>query len=164
MANFHVKTFVNHDDYMTPYSAWQNIAHLLPNNKVIWEPFFGNGQSIEHLKTLGFTVVGSDEDFFENNRGDIVVTNPPFSIIQDILKRLIELDKPFVMILPTSKINTQYFRKLFLEREFQLIIPKKRIQFDKLVNGIKEEKEDKCNFDCLYYCYKMNFHKDILFC
>lgn len=39
MAGFHTKTFLKHDDYMTPYYAWDNIKHLIPKNKVIWKHF-----------------------------------------------------------------------------------------------------------------------------
>jgi len=40
MAGFHTKTFLKHDSYMTPKSAWDNIKHLIPKDKVIWEAFY----------------------------------------------------------------------------------------------------------------------------
>ena len=48
------------DNYMTPKSAWEQIKHLIPNNKVIWEPFYGDGKSGEYLKELGFNVIHED--------------------------------------------------------------------------------------------------------
>jgi hypothetical protein len=161
MAGFGTKTWVLHDDYMTPFSAWSNIEQYIPKDKQIWEPFYGNGQSIEHLRTLGCNVVGADEDFFENNKGEVIITNPPFSLLKTILERLVELDKPFIVIMPASKIFTQYFRKIFLNQHIQLIIPRKRIQFEKVVNGEKVE-SNSCNFDCYYYCWKMNLPRDII--
>ena len=160
MAGFHTETFLKHDDYMTPKYAWENIKHLIPKDKVIWESFFGDGTSGIYLKELGFDVIHKEVDFFENNLGDIIVSNPPFSQTQEILKRLKELDKPFILILPSSKINTQYVRENYKNKnsELQLIIPRKRIQFIK--NG--NELQNKCNFDCFYYCYKMNLEKDII--
>jgi hypothetical protein len=161
MAGFHTKTFTEHDDYMTPRSAWEAIKHIIPKDKIIWEAFYGNGQSQQYLRDIGCTVEGgANEDFFQHNKGDIIVTNPPFTIISSILERLIELDKPFILIIPSAKINTQYFRKLFATRRIQIIIPRKRIQFEKIVNGEKVE-SNKCNFDCFYYCYKMNLERDI---
>lgn len=160
MAGFHTKTFTEHDDYMTPRSAWENIQHIIPKNKILWEAFYGNGQSMQYLQELGYTVEGGvDEDFFQHNKGEIIVTNPPFTIIPAILERIIDLDKPFILIMPSSKINTQYFRKLFA-RHIQIIIPRKRIQFEKIVDQKKVE-SNKCNFDCFYYCYKMNLERDI---
>ena len=161
MAGFHIKTFTEHDDYMTPQSAWENIQHIIPKDKVLWEAFYGNGQSMQYLQELGYTVEGGpDEDFFQHNKGDMIVSNPPFTIIPAILQRIIDLDKPFILIMPSSKINTQYFRKLFADR-IQIIIPKKRIQFEKIVNDQKVE-SNQCNFDCFYYCYKMNLERDII--
>jgi len=158
MAGFHTKTFLKHDDYMTPKYAWENIQHLIPKDKVLWEAFYGDGESGSHLKDLGFNVIHEPIDFFENNKGDIIVSNPPFSKSKEILKRLKDLDKPFILILPSSKINTQYVRENYKNSDLQIIIPRKRIQFIK--NG--NELQNKCNFDCFYYCYKMNLDRDII--
>jgi hypothetical protein len=161
MAGFHTKTFIVHDDYMTPKSAWEAINHLIPKNKVIWEAFYGNGASGKYLRELGYNVIHEKIDFFENNLGDIVVSNPPFSKAKEILKRLKELDKPFILIMPISKLTTSYFRECFKgDNHFQFIIPRKRIQFDKLIDG-DEKQENKCNFDCVYYCYKINLQNSI---
>lgn len=165
MAGFHTKTFSLHDDYMTPVSAWDNIKHFIPKDKVIWEAFYGDGQSGTHLQGLGFHVIHEDIDFFVNDKGDVVVTNPPFSRIPEVLARLKELNKPFILIMPSSKINTQYFRKLFSDTEdqIQIIIPRKRIQFQKLVNGEKvADQKQACNFDCFYYCWKLGLERDIV--
>ena len=163
MAGFTTKTFTKHDDYMTPFSAWNNIKDYIPKDKVLWEAFYGDGISGEHLKNLGFEVIHKDVDFFENNLGDIVVSNPPFTKCKEVLERLVELDKPFILIMPSSKINTQYFRKLFKtnENSLQIIIPRRRIQFQKVVDGQYVDFKTSCNFDCFYYCWKMNLERDI---
>tara|TARA_Y100000401_G_C8313425_1_gene221104 strand:- start:911 stop:1408 length:498 start_codon:yes stop_codon:yes gene_type:complete len=163
MAGFHTKTFLKHDDYMTPQSAWINIKNFIPTDKVIWEAFYGDGASGDYLKELGFDVIHQEEDFFENNRGDIVVSNPPFSKKKEVLTRLKELDKPFILILPASTLTTKYIRELF-RGHIQIIIPRKRIHFDKKVDGKTPENwRNACNFDCFYYCYKMNLDNDITF-
>ena len=136
--------------------AWENILEYIPRSKTIWEPFYGNGQSGVDLASLGLDVIHEPIDFFEENKGDIIVSNPPFSKSKEIMKRLLVLDKPFILILPSSKINTSYFRE-WKDRGLQIIIPRKRIQFIK--DGIKAQ--NKCNFDCFYYCYKMNLKNSI---
>jgi hypothetical protein len=161
MAGFTTKTFTKYDDYMTPKEAWEAIQHIIPKDKVIWEPFYGNGDSGKFLSDLSFNVIHRDIDFFENNFGDIVVSNPPFTKKKEVLQRLIELDKPFILIMPCSTLVCSYVRSL-LGNDIQIIIPRKRIQFSKLVNG-KLECGGKCNFDCFYYCYKMNLPRDINF-
>ena len=133
MAGFHTKKFSVCDDYMTPKYAWEAIKNFIPKNKIIWESFYGDGTSGKYLSELGFEVIHKEVDFFENNLGDIVISNPPFSDTKNIIKRLKELNKPFILILPTSKIMNSYFREFQKDNKFplQIIIPRKRIQFKK---------------------------------
>tara|TARA_R100000988_G_C3941978_1_gene136686 strand:- start:325 stop:810 length:486 start_codon:yes stop_codon:yes gene_type:complete len=158
MAGFHTKTFLKHDDYMTPKYAWENIQQYIPKDKVIWEAFMGDGKSGEYLEELGFNVIHNDNDFFENNEGDIVLSNPPFTKKKEALHRLKELDKPFILLMPQNTLNNNYIRELY-KNELQIIVPRKRIQFIK--NG-EDGHPKKCNFDCFYYCYKMNLPRDII--
>jgi hypothetical protein len=161
MAGFHTKTFLKHDDYMTPKYAWENIKEYIPTDRVIWESFYGDGASGKYLTELGFNVIHEKVDFFENDLGEIIISNPPFSIAKEVLKRLKDLDKPFILIMPSSKINTSYFRDFFGgDKKLQIIIPRKRIQFEKHIKGEKECK-NACNFDCFYYCYKIDLKNDI---
>jgi len=164
MAGFHTKTFQVHDDYMTPKSAWEAIQKYIPKDKVLWEPFYGDGKSGKYLKEMGFRTIHAKVDFFEHNWGDIVVSNPPFSKSKEVLARLHELGKPFIMILPLSKINTQYVRNIFKDdsNPLQIIIPRKRIQFVKTEGGVPVESKNACNFDCFYYCWKMDLPRDII--
>lgn len=162
MASFHTKSFSNHDDYMTPKSAWEAIKDYIPKNKIIWESFYGDGQSGEDLRSLGFEVIHEKIDFFKNNLGDLIVSNPPFGKCKAIMDRLYDLDKPFILILPVSKITTNYFRR-WKKRKIQILIPRRRINFKKLVNGLPVEGwKDRCNFDTFYYCYKIGLPKDII--
>ena len=163
MAGFHTQTFIKHDDYMTPKYAFEWIKDFIPNNKIIWEAFYGDGDSGNYLQELGFNVIHEPIDFFENNKGDIIITNPPFSKKKEVFTRLKELDKPFIIICPSSMINTKYIKQLFKDETLQIIIPNKRISFIKKINGvIPDNWGNRCNFDCFYYCYKMNFQKDII--
>jgi len=166
MAGFHTKTFLVFDDYMTPKYAWENIKHFIPKDKTIWEAFYGDGKSGQYLKELGFDVIHEPVDFFENNLGDIIVSNPPFSKCKEIINRLKLLDKPFILILPSSKLNCSYIRDNFKDSidDFKIIIPRKRIHFTKLVDGnVPDKWRNACNFDCFYYCYKIPLPQTINF-
>jgi len=165
MAVFQTKTFIKHDDYMTPKKYWEDILNYIPKDKIIWEAFYGDGESGEFMKQLGLNVIHEPIDFFENDLGDILISNPPFSKKKEVFTRLKELDKPFIMICPSSCINTQYMRELFGNSKdvLQIIIPKRRINFTKKIDGkIPKNFSDRCNFDCFYYCYKMNLESDII--
>ena len=163
MAGFHSKTFLKHDDYMTPKHAWEDIKDYIPKVK-IWEAFYGDGTSGNHLTELGFDVIHEARDFFKESpeEWDMIVSNPPFSKSKEVMKKLLEYDKPFIMIMPSSKINTSYFRE-WKDKGIQIIIPRKRIHFTKLIDGkVPDGWKNQCNFDCFYYCYKINLPRDII--
>ena len=164
MATFQTRTFLKHDDYMTPKYEWENIQQYIPKDKVLWEAFYGDGKSGDYLRELGFQVLHEPVDFFTNNLGDVVVSNPPFSKAKEVLQRLHELKKPFILIMPVSKLTTQYMRELFRnDDELQIIIPEKRIHFEKHIDGeIPENWKNACNFDCFYYCWKMELPNNLI--
>jgi len=145
---------------MTPKHAWEAIQDYIPKNKVIWEAFYGDGASGTHLTEMGYDVIHEPIDFFKENRGDIIVSNPPFSLAKDIMPRLQELDKPFILLMPSAKINTSYMRNF--TGKLQIIIPRRRIHFIKMdADGALTETKG-CNFDCFYYCYNIGLENDIM--
>ncbi len=158
---YNSSSWEKHDDYMTRKETWNNIKQYIPENKLIWEAFYGDGNSGKYLQELGFEVIHEDINFFEEDRGDIIVSNPPFSKKKEVLQRLKQVDKPFIIICPISMLNTNYYRELFAN-DCQLIIPRKRIQFITLKNG-ETKFEGRCHFDCAYYCYKIGLNRDIVF-
>ena len=151
--------FKKDDSYMTPKEVWESIAHLLPKDKVIYECFYGDGKSGEYLTELGFQVEHHDIDFFTDPsfNYDILVSNPPYSIKPKVFKRLAEIDKPFLMLVPVSTM-TKKFLKTYFQDKIQIIIPKSRIHF------VKNSVQTKASwFDTLWISYKMNLEKDITF-
>ena len=154
--------FKQDNEYNTTLEMWEMIKHLLPTDKILFEAFLKDNWSSKsaiHLRELGFKVVGDQTiDFFgELPEYDIIVSNPPYSIKKRIFKRLSVLDKPFILILPISTITKQFVR--VLERDkLQLIIPNKRLQFEKACEPLK-----RCWFDCAFLCYKLGLDKDITF-
>jgi hypothetical protein len=153
-----------YDDYCTPKHAWQDIEQYIPRNKILWDPFYLNGTSGNDLRQLGFDVIHENIDFFTTSNGGVIVSNPPFSKTKQILTRLRLLDKPFILIMPISKLSCQYTRNIFKDSDdpLQIIIPAKRIHFIKIVNGQEVHNcSDKCNFDSIYYCWKIGLPNDI---
>lgn len=152
---------------MTPNHAWEDIKHFIPKDKIIWEAFYGDGESGKYLKEkMNLNIIHEPIDFFDDNtlpEYDMVLSNPPFSKSKEVFKRLKELDKPFIIICPSSKINTSYVRENYKNQKLQIIIPPKRIHFMKHIDGKPVVGWKKaCNFDCFYYCYKMNLPNDIM--
>lgn len=150
------------DEYYTPKELWEAIKDYLPKkDTVVWEAFYGNGKSGNILSDLGCTVIQSNTDFFDDNskiieKTDMIISNIPFSKKKEILTKLKEIDKPFIIIMPASTIFTQYLRDTF-GNQIQIIVPKQRMHFEK--NGVIMKRT---SFDSCYFCYKMNLEKDIV--
>jgi hypothetical protein len=164
--------FSTFDDYYTPKSAWEYIAHLIPKDKIIWEAFCLNSKlskSINNLKELGFNVVGNTElDFFNSEtrpKYDMIVSNPPFdkNIKIPILKRLVADGKPFILIMNSMNIYSNYFNEIFADNKkyLQLIIPRGKIYFEKLEGDITILRKN-TSFYCVYVCFKMNIPNEKL--
>lgn len=153
-----------HDDYFTSKEIWTSIQQFIPKDKIIWEAFYNvKSKSPEYLKELGFNVISKPVDFFENNLGDIVVSNPPYSRLlkKKILTRLKELNKPFILILPISTMANKYMSQLFKnDKELKIIIPNGRLQFTKLTKEGELKQTKNCAFNCIFICWKIDLLKD----
>jgi hypothetical protein len=147
------------DNYATNKKGWEIIKQYIPIDKKIWSPFYCDGKQKEYFKELGFDIIHEDEDFFKNNKGDIIIDNPPFSKFKDVCIRLKELNKPFIIIGFSKVLLLKWFQQLFKDN-LQVIIPFTRITFNQLNNNKPNYTPP---FGCFYFCYKMNLEKDLIF-
>tara|TARA_Y100000114_G_C11740904_1_gene318891 strand:- start:1038 stop:1514 length:477 start_codon:yes stop_codon:yes gene_type:complete len=150
----------DNDNYETNKSGWENIKQYIPKNKIIWSPFYCDGKQKEYFKELGFDIIHEDKDFFSYTPDyDLIIDNPPFSKLRSICEKLKQLDKPFIMIMPSSKINAVWFQKMF-HKHLQIIIPlNKKINF----TNINPDITFNFNWGIYYFCYKINLNKDLIF-
>ncbi len=147
------------DNYSTDKIGWEIIKEYIPNDKIIWSPFYCDGKQKIYFKEMGYDIIHEDENFFKNNKGDIIIDNPPFSKMKEICLRLKDLDKPFILVAFSKVILMKWFQKLFKDN-LQLIIPFSRPTFTHLTNPKKGYTPP---YGVMYYCYKMNFKKDLIF-
>ncbi len=147
------------DNYITNKEDWEKIKQYIPKDKQIWSPFYCDGKQKEYFKDMGFDIIHEDEDFFQNNKGDIIIDNPPFSKKKEILKRLKDLDKPFILIAPSVLLGYKYFQDYFKDN-LQIIVTYNRIKFKHLNSDNKNYTPPYASF---FYCYKMNLEKDLIF-
>ena len=148
------------DNYTTDKIGWEIIKDFIPRDRDIWCPFYCDGKMKQYLNELGFDrVYHEDEDFFENNRGDLCLDNPPFSKFKDICIRLKELEKPFILMCFSKVLLMKWFQRLFKEH-LQVIIPFKRPTFTHLTNPKKGYTPP---YGVMYFCWKMNLQKDLTF-
>jgi len=177
MANFvDSPHFANHDDYYTPKSAWANLAPVLADmgELKVWEACMlgaEKSKSPQYIKEAIPNVVEvhystkCDCLIWEKGPTDLIITNIPFSLElkKSILKRFIEIDRPFITLMNSCNLFTTYMRDIFGEniKHLQVIHPKGRINYDKLENGdLKKTKN--CAFYSVYVCYKLNLPPDKL--
>jgi len=157
-------TFQVHDDYVTPPKVWDAVIPYLPRDKIIWMPFYCEGSCGEYLTKEGFRVHHSpNEDFYEHDHGEMCCDNPPYggSAKRDIIIRLKKLNKPFMLLVPTTTIQTKYYQKLH-DEDIQLLIPSGKYNFVKKT-GQSLEQTNNCPFYTLWICWRMNFRHDITF-
>jgi hypothetical protein len=125
------------DLYPTPtdctYSLLPHIAHLLPANAKVWEPACADGQMVAPLREFGYNVTATDlrldilggkggVDFIGEQRTpyhqqeyDAVITNPPFKIADQFIRRALDLAPVAVMLLKAQYWNTKNRKALFRE-------------------------------------------------
>jgi len=79
----------NNDDYSTPVEYLSIIDKFIPQGSNICDPFYNDGLVIQEWKKLQRDIIHVNCDFFTNtHEGDIFVSNPPFTIINKVLKKL----------------------------------------------------------------------------
>lgn len=147
-----------YDEIYTPPIALNPLLPYLTKDKRIWECAYGNGNIATYLRELGYTIIGNKNwDFLKDNppEFDIIVTNPPYSLKYEFLKRAYELGKPFAFLLPITTLEGKKRGMLFKKYGIQLIIPNKRINFTGKKSG--------CWFACCWMTWKLGLERDLNF-
>jgi len=138
MSNFKDHpTFSKYNDYYTTEETWRMIEHIIPKNKVIWESCMLNSnksKSPEILEKISGNKVVYDTklDMLEKELTcDMIITNIPFetNIKKKILKRLFEINKPFIIIMNSCNMFSKYMREIFGDniKHLQIITPNGKI-------------------------------------
>lgn len=125
------------NELYTPFYAVEPILKYLPKDKIIWCPFDKEWSAFttllkEHDYNVISTHIGTGEDFFqyEPDEWDIIVSNPPFSIKDKVLKRLYSFKKPFAVLLPLNSLQGKT-RYEYFKQGVQLLTFDVRINFHK---------------------------------
>lgn len=156
------------DEWFTPEEAVFPIIRYLKPNSTIWCPFDTKESNFyKILITNGFNVVAthlSDGiDFFESNiykSCDYIISNPPYSLRNNILQRLFRLGKPFAMLMNTNGLFDSNLRwNLFKDNNFTLIYLKGRVNY---MEDYGEKQKSSPPFQSAYICGNIS-DKQIVF-
>ena len=153
------------DETLTPAYAVVPIIKYVDKNKIVWCPFDEeDSEYVRLLRENGNTVIATHifngQNFFdyEPEKYDVIISNPPFSIKDDILKRLNELGKPFAVLFPLPTLQGQ--KRFEYLKDTQALIFDKRINFFK--NKQTKEIQKGVAFASIYIC-KDFLPKDLIF-
>lgn len=150
------KTDKASDEYYTPESAVKPIIKYIPKDSVVWCPFdTEKSKYVELLRNSGFKVIYSHIDNGENfffyeptEHYDVIISNPPFSCKDAILRRLTELGKPYAILLPLPTLQGQ--------SRFKDLVGSEALIFDKRINFYKDIEQTKIvngvAFASIYIC------------
>lgn len=120
---------------------------------------------VKIFKQAGFKVIYSHIDNGENffyyepeENYDVIISNPPFSQKDDVLKRLYELNKPYAMLLPIPSLQGQA-RFPYLKDDLQYLGFDKRINY--YMNKDFTQVQKGVSFGSCYLC-KHFLPKDLI--
>lgn len=145
------------DEMYTPYYLAEAIIKYIPKQATVWCPFDKEWSSyVTLLKENGNKVIYSHidygQDFFEYEpigKYDIIVSNPPFSKKDKVLKRLYELDKPFAILFPLNGLQRKGIVECY-NKGIQLLSFDLRAGFHNLSN--MDKPKEGAAFASLYFC------------
>lgn len=124
------------DFYPTPPEATQALLNYLrlPSGTVIWEPACGEGDMVSAIRDNGYichasdvrdTGVGEVSDFLDcvAPECDWIITNPPFGLAADFIRKSKEHGKPFAMLVKAHFWSAKSRLALFNENTPSDILP-----------------------------------------
>ena len=126
------------DEIKTPADlVMPAIAKYIPDNLTIWEcASMKDGSPIyDWLHARGFNVIQTTKDDVNfltdvpSFNYDIIITNPPFSLKNNFLRRAFNLGKQFAFLLPITAIGSQSRYKMFTENQISVIMLGGRVDF-----------------------------------
>ncbi len=171
------------DNWDTPDYATDLITEYIPQPEgghlSIWEPCTGNGKMSKRLAervplsvfetdiVTGVDFLKPDEypehvkQFIKNNNF-IEITNPPYSKKTQFIKQCIRLGCPWALLMPLTTLEGKERNLLFnaLGDEFRILIPKRRIKFER-PEWI--EKKSSPQFQVAWFTYQFNLPQQITF-
>ena len=119
------------DLYPTPPEVTYALLDFLalPCGTRIWEPACGNGDMVREMETWGYQVTGTDismgQDFLTVSPVpcDWIITNPPFSLSEEFIRRCRYIGKPFALLLKSQFWHARKRLKLFQSTPPAWVLP-----------------------------------------
>lgn len=147
------------DECYTPAACVLPIIPFIPKGAVVWCPFdTEESEFVKEIRKAGHKVIHSHikdgQDFYKwkpDEDWDCIVSNPPFTGKRKIFERALSFNKPFALIMTNTWLNDSAPKKLFKDKDLQLLMFEKRMEFIQTADRPK----NKVTFSSSYYCWNM---------
>ena len=157
------------DTWVTPYTAWKHVISFLKSNcpetikLSAIDPYFGEDfkvkiwcgnktpaqfnfcikQYIENCENL--------KKFGDSLRYNIVITNPPYSMIEECFDMCHELGKSFCLLVPVWVLQQDWFKTKYESTGLIVILrPHERYQYQTVRADGERNDSNQCNFDSVW--------------
>ena len=124
------------DFYETPCEVTVALVELLQEKFLLrpgmtgWEPACGHNAIANVLSEKGYrmwcTDIEKGQDYLTYQMDepfDFIITNPPFSLAEEFIRKSVEHGKPFAMLLKSQYWHSAKRRALFLEHQPAMVLP-----------------------------------------
>ena len=101
------------DKVYTPKHIAKHIIDSFPISGKVLDPFRGKGAFYDQLENVekDYCEIDEGKDFFDyNNAVDWIISNPPYSIFNDVLAHSFELCDNIVYLIPINKLTSSFTR------------------------------------------------------
>lgn len=149
-------SFNKNDEYYTPAYAVEPITKYLTPGSTVWCPFDKKeSKFVEVLLRKDFNVIydhiETGEDFFEVEipNCDYIVSNPPYSLKNEVFEKLYSIGKPFAMLINFQGIFDHKKRfEMFRDKGVEMLWLSPRVNYIKP----NESKNSGVPFQSGYLC------------
>lgn len=129
--------FQKRDEYFTPEYAVYPIMKRLKPGAAVWCPFdTADSAFVRVFIRHGFPVIHghiqTGQDFFRTDvpECDYIISNPPYSLKNQVLKRLYAIGKPFAMLINFQGIFDSRERfQMFRDRRVEMLWLSPRVDY-----------------------------------
>ena len=150
------KTDKDSDEVYTPAYAVKPIIKYIKKDAVVWCPFdFESSEYVRLIRDNGNKVIATHIDNGQNffyyepeEHYDVIVSNPPFSVKDAIIRRLYELNKPYAILLPIPSLQGQ--KRFPYMKDCEALIFDKRINY--YTDIVNMEIQKGVSFGSFYLC------------
>lgn len=160
------KTSPASDEVYTPSYAVKPLLEFVSKKQTVWCPFDDENSEFVKIFTKNgnnvlFSHINENKNFFAyepEEHYDVIISNPPFSKKDEVIKRLYELKHPYAILLPIPSLQGQ--KRFPYMKDCQALIFDKRINY--YTTAERKEIQKGVSFGSFYLCRDF-LPKDLIF-